>query len=41
MLAPSVVGMVSDLEYMKTKIQNLREKWAAIQTYNMNQVRSS
>ena len=37
-LAPSVVGLVSDLEYMRTKIQNLRRRWNDIQTSHLNQV---
>ena len=37
-LAPSVVGLVSDLDYMRTKIQNLRRRWNDIQTSHLNQV---
>ena len=39
-LAPSVVGMVADLEFMKSKVKNIRERWTRIQSNNINQVRS-
>ena len=32
-MAPAVVTMVADLEFIKFKVKNLRRRWSAIQTW--------
>ena len=37
-LAPSVVGLVAELEFMRTKVQRLRRRWTEVQSQHINQV---
>ena len=37
-LAPSVVGLVAELEFMRTQVQRLRRRWTEVQSQHINQV---